>query len=139
MTTTGNYKIFLVDDDVKTLIMFKHNLDRRLNFPVTINVFAYGENCLDRMQEDKPDIVVLDYYLNAIRENAQTGLEVLCQIKELSPETQVIMISGQEDMETAIECVRNGAYDYIIKNEKAMQRLEFVVNKILYEAQNKNK
>lgn len=139
MTTTGNYKIFLVDDDVKTLIMFKHNLDRRLSFPVTINVFAYGENCLDRMQEDKPDIVVLDYYLNAIRENAQTGLEVLCQIKELSPETQVIMISGQEDMETAIECVRNGAYDYIIKNEKAMQRLEFVVNKILYEAQNKNK
>lgn len=134
--STNNYKIFLVDDDVKTLIMFKHNLDRRLTFPVSINVFAYGENCLDRMEDEKPDIVVLDYYLNAIRENAQTGLEVLRQIKAQSPNTQVIMISGQEDMETAIECIRNGAYDYIIKNANAMQRLELVINKILHETQN---
>ena len=134
--STNTYKIFLVDDDVKTLIMFKHNLDRRLSYPVAINVFAYGENCLDRMQEDQPDIVVLDYYLNAIRENAQTGLEVLQQIKQLSPKTQVVMISGQEDMETAIECIRHGAYDYIIKNANAMQRLELVINKILHETQN---
>ncbi len=132
-----NYKIYLVDDDVKTLIMFKHNLERKVNHPVTINVFAYGENCLDRMEEEKPDIVVLDYYLNAIREDAQTGVEVLKKMKELSPNATVIMISGQDDMETALECIRNGAYDYIIKNEKAMQRLELVINKVIYEAENK--
>lgn len=132
-----NYKIYLVDDDVKTLIMFKHNLDRKISYPITINVFAYGENCLDKMEEEKPDIVVLDYYLNAIREDAQTGVEVLKKVKELSPNTIVIMISGQDDMETALECIRNGAYDYIIKNEKAMQRLELVINKVIYETENK--
>lgn len=131
--TQRNFRIYLVDDDVKTLIMLKHNLEKKIEHPITVNVFAYGENCLDRMQEEQPDIVVLDYYLNAIREGAQTGSEVLRQIKELSPSTQVVMISGQEDMETALKCIRAGAYDYIIKNEKAMARLELVVNKLLYD------
>ncbi|MBK9461344.1 MAG: response regulator [Chitinophagales bacterium] len=128
-----NFRIYLVDDDVKTLIMLKHNLEKKIEHPITVNVFAYGENCLDRMEEEKPDIVVLDYYLNAIREDAQKGSDVLRQIKLLSPDTQVVMISGQEDMETALECIRAGAYDYIIKNEKAMSRLELVVNKLLYD------
>ena len=60
-----NFRIYLVDDDVKTLIMLKHNLEKKIEHPITVNVFAYGENCLDRMEEEKPDIVVLDYYLNA--------------------------------------------------------------------------
>ena len=90
---------------------------------------------MDKIEEWQPDIIVLDYYLNAIREDAQTGIEILKQIKKMKPDTNVIMISGQEDMETAVETIRHGAYDYIIKNEKAMQRLELVVNKIIYNDQ----
>lgn len=131
------FVIYLVDDDVKTLIMYKHQLEKRIEHPLDVHVFAYGENCLDRMEEQKADIIVLDYYLNAIREDAMTGIEVLGKIKAMSPQTEVIMISGQEDMETAIQCIRNGAYDYIIKNEKAMLRLELVVNKILYQNEKK--
>ena len=125
------HRIFLVDDDVKTLIMIKHRLEKKIEQPIEINVFAYGENALDKLEELKPDIVVLDYYLHAIRENAMPGLDVLKKIKAQRPDTNVVMISGQEDMETAIECIREGAYDYIIKNEKAMNRLELVVNKLL--------
>lgn len=130
-----NYRIFLVDDDVKTLIMIKHHLEKKISYPITVNVFAYGENCLDKIEELQPDIIVLDFYLNAIRENAQTGIEILKQIKKMKADTDVIMISGQEDMETAVETIRYGAYDYIIKNEKAMQRLELVVNKIIFNDQ----
>ncbi|MEZ4887649.1 MAG: response regulator [Chitinophagales bacterium] len=126
------YKVFLVDDDVKTLIMLKHKLENLPDHKIQANVFAYGENCLDRMDE-KPDIVVLDYYLNAIREDAQNGLQILKQIKTLAPETQVIMVSGQEDMQTAIQTIREGAYDYIIKNEQTMQRLLLVITKIIME------
>ncbi len=124
------YKVFLVDDDVKTLIMLKHKLESLPDYKIQANVFAYGENCLDRMDE-KPDIVVLDYYLNAIREDAQDGLQILKQIKTIAPDTQVIMVSGQEDMQTAIETIREGAYDYIIKNERTMQRLLLVISKII--------
>lgn len=129
-----NYKIFLVDDDIKTLIMLKNHLEKRIAHHITVNVFAYGENCLDRLDEE-PDIIVLDYYLNAIKEDALSGTDILKQIVELRPQARVVMMSGQDDMETALETVRNGAYDYIIKNEKAMQRLEFLVNKIILEIQ----
>ena len=78
-----NYRIFLVDDDVKTLIMIKHHLEKKIAYPITVNVFAYGENCLDKIEEYQPDIIVLDFYLNAIRENAQTGIEILKQIKQI--------------------------------------------------------
>lgn len=128
-------KVFLVDDDVKTLIMLKGHLEKRIKHAIQVNVFAYGENCLDRLDEN-PDIVVLDYYLNAIKEDALDGIEVLKKIRELSPNTRIIMISGQESIETALETVRLGAYDYIIKNEKAMQRLELLVNKIIIEMEN---
>ena len=127
-----NYKIFLVDDDVKTLIMVKNRLENNIKAPLTVNVFAYGENCLDRIEAEKPNIVVLDFFLDAIRENAENGLEILKKIKSVCPDTEVIMMSGQEDMETALSCIRNGAYDYIIKSEKAQARLELTINKILF-------
>lgn len=130
------YKVFLVDDDVKTLIMLKHKLENLPDYKIKANVFAYGENCLDKMDE-RPDIVVLDYYLNAIREDAQNGLQILKQIKTIAPDTQVIMVSGQEDMQTAIETIREGAYDYIIKNDRTMQRLLLVINKIILEMEKK--
>ena len=69
-----NYRIFLVDDDVKTLIMIKHHLEKKIAYPITVNVFAYGENCLDKIEEWQPDIIVLDYYLNAIRVVSYTHL-----------------------------------------------------------------
>ncbi|QQS27471.1 MAG: response regulator [Sphingobacteriales bacterium] len=127
-----NFKIFLVDDDIKTLIMLKNHLEKRIGHNITVNVFAYGENCLDRLDEE-PDIIVLDYFLNAIKEDALSGTDILNQIVEQRPQARVVMMSGQEDMETALESIRNGAYDYIIKNEKAMQRLELLVNKIILE------
>ena len=127
------YKIFLVDDDIKTLMLIKSYLEKKITqFPIDISIFAYGENCLDRMGEC-PDIVVLDYFLDGIREDAQDGLQILKQIKTISPDTDVIFMSGQSNVETAIETLRWGAYDYIAKNERALQRLEILVNKAILE------
>ncbi len=128
-----NYILYLVDDDIKTLIMLKGYIEKRFGKDVTVRIFHSGENCMDKMANEKVDIVVLDYYLNAIKEDAMNGLKVLQTIKSHDADTIVIMMSGQEDMETAIEAIRNGAYDYIIKNEKAMQRLELLINKVMIE------
>ncbi len=130
------FKIFLVDDDVKTLIMLKSHLEKRIEHNIKVNIFAHGENCLDKM-ELNPDIIVLDYHLDAIRETAKPGIDILKVIKQINPNTEVVMMSGQEDMDTALKTIRHGAYDYIIKNEKAMQRLELLVNKIIIQKNSK--
>lgn len=130
MSNDRPLKVFLVDDDVKTLIMLKSQLSKKIDHDIDINIFVYGENSLDRMDKN-PDIVVLDYYLDGIKEDAENGLEILKKIKAISPNTQIIMLSSQEDMETALEAIRAGAYDYIIKGEKGIDRLILTLNRLI--------
>lgn len=66
----------------------------------------------------KPDIVTLDYHLPD-----EKGDSVLRKIRQLSPETRVIVISGQEDVETAVQLLDEGAFDYVVKNDGTRNRL----------------
>lgn len=117
----------MVDDDIKTLIMLKNHLEKRIGHSITVNVFAYGENCLDRLDEE---CIVLDYFLNAIKEDALSGTEILNQIVEQHPQARVVMM--RQIWKPLWSPIRNGAYDYIMK-QKAMQRLELLVNKVIME------
>jgi DNA-binding NtrC family response regulator len=78
-----------------------------------------------------PQIVVLDFHLNSHLPDAQNGVEVLKRIKEVSPASQVIMLSGQDKLEVAVESMKYGAYDYVVKGETAFSRMENVINNIL--------
>ena len=69
------------------------------------------------LHED-PHVVTLDYSLPDI-----DGNEVLKRIKTQNPETQVIIISGQEDVATAIDLLKNGAFEYLVKDEETKDRL----------------
>src|ERR1043165_9240499 len=65
-----------------------------------------------------PDVVTLDYSLPD-----SDGAEVLKRIKETNKNIQVIIISGQEDVSTAINLLKNGAFDYIVKDDETKDRL----------------
>ncbi|RYY24293.1 MAG: sigma-54-dependent Fis family transcriptional regulator [Chitinophagaceae bacterium] len=67
---------------------------------------------------EKPDVVTLDYSLPDM-----DGDEVLKKIREVHPDIQVIIISGQEDVATAISLLKNGAFDYIVKDDDTKDRL----------------
>jgi DNA-binding NtrC family response regulator len=82
-----------------------------------VEVFTKGKECIANMYK-KPDIITLDYSLPDM-----SGLEVLQKIQESSPDIPVIIISGQENIETAVELLKAGAYDYIVKNDDAKSRL----------------
>ena len=73
----------------------------------------------------KPQVVTLDYTLGDLN-----GKEVLKKIKQTNPDTQVVIISGQEDIRTAVELLKDGAYDYIVKNEDTNNRIWNTVIKI---------
>lgn len=119
--------IFLVDDEPIQNEMLKDYLAERFNYD--IRTFESGESAIRELSAG-PQIAVLDFHLNSHLPDAQNGVEVLKKIKELRPETQVIMLSGQDKLEVAIDSMKYGAYDYVIKGETAFSRMENILNNI---------
>jgi two-component system OmpR family response regulator len=59
------------------------------------------------------------------------GIEILKEIKAAKPETEVVMISGQDKIEVAVNTIKYGAFDYIVKSESAFHRSENVIFNII--------
>ena len=119
----GAISVFLVDDDNMFLKSLEHHLQQKLKHNFKIKSFSTGEACLKNM-EQKPNIVVLDYFLNGQDQHAMNGVHVLEKIKLANPDTAVIMLSGQDNMQVAIECMKHDALDYVVKNENVFLRAQ---------------
>lgn len=125
MALSDKRYIFLVDDEPIQNEMLKDFLSERYTYE--IKVFESGEEALANMHLH-PEIVVLDYHLNAHLNDAQNGVDVLKEIKDKYPEVQVIMLSGQDKIDVAVDTMKFGAFDYIVKGESAFARIENVIN-----------
>ena len=79
-----------------------------------------------------PDIIILDYHLNGIQKNAINGIETLDRIKKINPDIPVIMLSSQDQIEVAVNCMKHLAYDYIVKSETAFIRLQKAITFIFH-------
>ena len=115
-------KIFVVDDDVFTSAIFKQHL-QNLGYD-DITCFSSGTLCLNHLQE-RPDIILLDHEMGDL-----TGFDVLIKIKRFDPNIYVVMVSGQEDMMTAIDSLTYGAFDYIIKGDDTTYKITEVMERI---------
>lgn len=116
------YKIFVVEDDIWYSKYLNHQLS--LNPEYEVKVFNDAKAFLAAMHE-MPDIITLDYNLPDMN-----GSEILKKIKSISPDTNVIIISGQEDIQTAINLLKDGAYDYITKDDNTKNRIFNIINHI---------
>ncbi len=119
--------IFLVDDEPIQNEMLKDYLNER--FIYEIKTFDNGEEMLKSMSLN-PEIVVLDYHLSAHKSDAKNGVEILKILKDKHPDVQVIMLSGQDKIDVAIDSMKYGAYDYVVKGETAFSRTENILNNI---------
>ena len=108
MTTSKNYKVFVVEDNEWFNKMLVHCLTQ--NPDIEVKSFFNGADVLKALHE-KPDVITLDYRLPDIN-----GSMLLQQIKAINPSTEVIIISEQNEIEVAVELLKQGAYDYLIKN-----------------------
>ena len=115
-------KIFVVDDDIFTSAIFKQHL-QNLGYN-DITCFSSGTLCLNHLQE-RPDIILLDHEMGDL-----TGFDVLIKIKRFDPNIYVVMVSGQEDMMTAIDSLKYGAFDYIIKGDDTTYKITKVMERI---------
>ena len=119
--------VFLIDDEPIQNEMLKDFLADR--FLSHIKTFDNGEDAMKEMHLG-PEVIVLDYHLNAHDKSAKNGVEVLKMIKDNYPKVEVIMLSGQDKIEVAVESMKYGAYDYVLKGETAFSRIENVMNNI---------
>lgn len=108
-------RIFLVDDDPFIGEMLKYHL--QLNPDYEVFLYSSGKQCLSELYRN-PDIICIDFGLPDIQ-----GDDLFKQIKTLYPDLPIIVISGQENISVAIDFLKQGAKDYIVKNEHTKELL----------------
>jgi len=110
-----NFKIVVVEDDVMYGEILEFNLS--LNPDWVVEKYTTGKDLLSNLFKN-PSVISLDYSLPDM-----TGLEVLEKIKKYNPDIPVIVVSGQEDVGTAVDLLKKGVYDYIVKDADTKDRL----------------
>jgi two-component system, OmpR family, response regulator len=127
MISENKIKLFLVDDDPLYLKSLQIEFLQHADF--TIETFATGELCLEHLTK-KPDVIILDYHLDGIDKNAINGIETLDKIKAFNPAIPVVMLSSQDKIDVAINCMHHLAFDYVVKSETAFMRLQKIISSI---------
>ena len=127
MKNINKIKLFLVDDDALFLKLSEIELLEHADFD--IETYPTGEACLENLGHN-PDVIILDYHLDGIDKNAMNGLETLDKIKSYNSDIPVIMLSSQDKIEVAVNCMHHRAYDYVVKSETAFIRLQKTITNI---------
>lgn len=129
MKSENKIKLFLVDDDAVFLKSLEIDFLQHGDF--SIETFISGERCVQQLSHD-PDIIILDYLLDGTDKNAMDGIKTLDQIKAYNPEIPVIMLSAQDKIEVAVNCMHHKAFDYVVKSETAFIRLQKIITTVFH-------
>jgi DNA-binding NtrC family response regulator len=115
-------KVFLVDDDPFCRQLVEHAV-RNCGFR-DVQAFDNGGACLDALT-DEPDIIFLDQMMGSV-----SGTDALKAIKRFNPDIYVVLVSGQQQVQVAVDSLKYGAFDYVVKDERLDERLAAVLAKI---------
>lgn len=115
-------KIFLVDDDPFCLNLMKHVM--KAHGFADVHTYEGGAACLNSLT-DEPDIIFLDHMMGSV-----SGLETLKAVKRFNPDIYVVFVSGQHELTVAVESLKYGAFDYIVKDDKLSAKVSVVLAKI---------
>lgn len=77
-----------------------------------------------------PDVVILDYHLDGIDRDAMNGIDTLDKVKAFNADIPVVMLSSQDRIDVAINCMHHKATDYVVKSETAFTRLQKIIDSI---------
>jgi two-component system, NtrC family, response regulator AtoC len=113
---SGLKRVFLVEDDEIFAFLVENKLNKMEG--IDLSTFQLGQDCIDELAS-APDVVFLDYSLPVMN-----GLEVLRLIKERSPQTRVVMLSGLEWQQVVDECMEAGAEDFIQKDSAVASKVQ---------------
>lgn len=118
----SRFKIFVVEDDKILARRMAYELE--LNPDFEVDMFYDGESFLKHLEEG-PDAITLDYLLPDT-----TGGAILKKILAYNPSIPVLIISGQQDVLTALNLMKSGAYDYLVKTDDMIKKLRGIMANI---------
>ena len=121
---TAQKLIFIVDDDpmINTLVVKRFTAEG-----YQVEAFENGEDCLKGLNKN-PNLIILDYFFVNDNKELMNGMEVFDRIKEIQPDTPVIMLSGQDKGEIVLELARKGIDDYVIKDSNLIDNLNNAIS-----------
>jgi DNA-binding NtrC family response regulator len=126
MINFKNPLIFVVEDDPAYRKLIENHLKNE-KFK-NVKTFSSGEECIEQVKTEKPDIVIQDYDLDG----GINGLQSMLKVKSISPESEYIFLSGQSSIDVAVETMRKGAFDYVIKDNVARSNIIHKIGRIVY-------
>jgi DNA-binding NarL/FixJ family response regulator len=121
-----SFLIFLIDDDAASLEQIKTFINTKYG-DANIEAFTSGEKALMELHR-KPDVIILDYHIYSKDTANMSSLEILKRITQLLPHTPVIFLSDADSPEIAENIIKYGAFDYIVRNDHAFNRLEIMID-----------
>ena len=118
--------IFIVEDNNIFIQALKAEIEATFsNMYIKIYFFETGEKCMNRFLQVMPELVILDYHLNTKYPDAADGIKVLDWIKKENIQTNVIMLSNEDNIDIAIESFKHGASDYVVKTETMFKKINY--------------
>jgi DNA-binding NtrC family response regulator len=116
-------KIFILDDDAFSLAFTKGAL-QNLGYS-DIQLFIDSDQLIAALETETPDVVFLDYLMEP-----NNGIDIMYIIKQRHPSVKLVFLSGQEEIQIAIEAMQFGATDYIVKGTGAVNKMAKALNRI---------
>ncbi len=124
MNKKNQINIFIVEDNNVFMLTLKADIETAfINMPIKIHTFETGEECIKKFKALKPQIVILDYHLNTNNPNAANGITILDWIKNENPKTYVLILTGDDNIDIALESFKHGASDYIVKTDTKFRKI----------------
>lgn len=131
MNAKKKVDIFLVEDDKIFLLALKADIETTFkDMALKIHSFSTGEDCMAKFTQVMPQVVILDYYLNAKYPTAANGIKVLDWIKKETDDTDVIMLTSDDHIDIALESFHHGASDYVVKTSTKFKKINYSLTNI---------
>ncbi|HNW50815.1 MAG TPA: response regulator [Prolixibacteraceae bacterium] len=122
MQDSNDSLIFVVEDNrVYNKLIVSYLKTNKFN---NVMPFYSGEDAINNLYRN-PDIIIQDFLLDGMN-----GIDVLKKAKEQNTNIEFIFLSGQDNIDVAINTMKYGAYDYIVKDQMALKKLVNKINKI---------
>lgn len=137
MTPKKNIKIVILEDD----LFFNKSLERHVqticnshaydDFKFEISTYLNAKDCIEKLDKDT-DILFLDYYLIGPEEQQiLNGGDVFKRVREVCKDCKVVMVSSMKNIQTVVEMIRRGIYEFVTKNKNSNNRINDVLQQLL--------